>query len=88
MKRLVQRWALTAGWAAAALTAVVTGWNGVSPLQQSLRAVLCGLAVYGLFRLGGSVVGRMVLHQIVAAQERRGRQEAQSAETPERRRAA
>ena len=69
MYEIAHRFALLLGMGTAMAVAVITWIRGVTPFQQSLRAVICGLAVYLLVRLAISVVGEMVLSRLVAERE-------------------
>jgi len=66
MKELAHRFALLMGMGTASAVAVVTWLRGVGPLQQSFRAVVCGLAVYLAVRLSLGVVGDMLLSRLLA----------------------
>lgn len=67
MNAWIQNLALRTALAAATLVAVISWLRGVSPLVQSFRAVVCGLAVYGCLRAGASIIGRMVLRRYVTS---------------------
>ncbi|MBU1701704.1 MAG: hypothetical protein KJ831_16305 [Candidatus Eisenbacteria bacterium] len=69
MNEIAHRFALLLGMGTAMVIAVITWIRGVTPLQQSFRAVVCGLAVYLLVRLALRVGGEMVLSRLVATRE-------------------
>jgi hypothetical protein len=75
MKEIAHRLALLSGMGTASAVAVVTWFRGVGPLQQSFRAVVCGLAVYLAVRLALGVVGEMLLSRLLARRAEEERQQ-------------